>query len=726
MAVWTRKFLMKKEYKMRDENKDVVINGVTFSEDLTELIKYPASKKGTFYYVPESVRSIENGAFCNCKNLVSIFISSCVYNIEAGAFNGCDNLKKIIVAEDNSEYRSCHGKLYDKKGKELTARMFLPDIDYVIPKKITSITGFENYSMGNGSEVCMYQSSGDGSAAVYGTVKSITIHKRVSNIDRNLFYIFNHAKSFEVDEENKHFRSIEGVLFSKDGKRLIAYPAAKPGNEYTVPDGVEVIEDGAFSECGQLDTINLPDSVTTIGKYAFYATRLTECILPPKVRRIKKRTFAECSMLSHVRLPEGLKFIDDEAFSECSIGEIELPESLDVIGKGAFEDNYLKSIKLGGNIHTILPSTFAFNNLEEIDLGEGISFIGENAFFCNPVQTLSIPDNVKSVDSAAFGSCKSLETVHIGSGLINIDSGAFLGCEMLANITVDKDNPKYKSIDNIVVGRNTSDIELLPENAKIPNRVIYEQDGVLFVGKRLFRYPAEKLDKSYTIPDWVEEIDSFAFDECRHLEEIVLSANIKLTGLAIRSCGSIKKAVIPEGITHIGYREFAGCSNLVQVVLPSTLESIGEGAFKDCENLREINLPDGLQNIGDNAFEGCSKLKTARIPGSVHTIPENAFYNCNALKTLVLDNGIAVIKKRAFERCFNLTEVRIPESVTEIGEAVFRDCMKLRKVVISNSVHVAERWLNRCESLSDIVYADGTPVTTLHSWSFSESQDIPF
>ena len=713
---------------MRDENNDAVVNGVTFNENMDELIKYPASKKGTFYYVPESVGRINDSAFCNCKNLVSIFIPADVYYIGYGAFNGCDNLKEFIVSEENRSFRSCHGKLHDNKGKDMTAKVFIPDIDYVIPKKITSITGFENHSMGNGNDVCMYQSSGDGSIAVNGTVKSITIHKRVTNIDKNLFYIFNRAKFFDVDEENKHFKSIDGVLFSKDGKRLIAYPAAKPGSEYTVPDGVTKIEEGAFSECGQLDTINLPDSVTTIGRYAFYATGITECIVPPRVKRINKRTFAECSMLSHVELPEGLKLIDDEAFSECSIGEIKLPESLEIIGKGAFEDNYLKTIKLGANIHTILPSTFAFNNLEEIELGEGVSFIGENAFRYNPVQTLNIPDNVKSIDAKAFDSCNSLETVHLGSGLLNIAYGAFLGCEMLSNVTVDKNNPKYKSIDNIVLGRNTSDIELLPEGVKIPNRVITEHDGVLFVGKILFRYPAEKLDKSYTIPDWVDEIDSFAFDECKHLEEIVFSANTMLSGLALRSCTSIKKAVIPEGITSIGYREFAGCKNLVQVVLPSTLETIGEGAFKECENLKEINLPDGLHKICFGAFESCSKLKAIRIPGSVNAISERAFYNCSGLKSLTMENGIATICKEAFCKCNNLTEVRIPESVTKIEEGAFHSCIKLRKLVLSNSAHVTERWLSGCESLSELVYADGTPVTTLHSWSFEDSNygDIPF
>ena len=725
----------------KDEDKNEVVNGVTFSEDLTTLIRYPEDKKGNFYSVPDSVTSIEDGAFFGCKALTSIFIPDTVYHIGYGAFKGCDNLKNIIVEDDSKSYKSINGRLYDNKRKSLMDRVFLPDIDYVIPKGTTHLTGFDYYSMEKYSKHYIYHQSGDDGISVYGTVRSVTIPRKVEDIPKNLFYIFDKAESFNVDEKSPNFKSIDGVLFSKDGKRLIAYPAAKQGSLYTVPEGVETIGERAFANCISLQAINLPDSIRRIERYSFSGSGLKQFVQPKNQKRICAGTFEFCLDLDTVKLKEGLKVIDDNAFYGCSnITEIQLPDSLMIIGKSAFEDCSLSSIKIGPKVQSLISKAFAFNHIESIKLGKGVSFIGEDAFAHNPIKELELPDNIKVVESGAFSCCEDLSQVHIGTGLRYISPKAFQDCGKLSKLKITRENPKYISFNNIILDRFTSEIPplnkeepvhpsfeglkpvitLLPEGLTYPNRLFYEEEGVLFVGKKLFKYPAEKKDISYTIPDWVDDIEPYAFMDCKYLEEVTLSPNIRrLKEHSFQDCSSIKKVVFPRGITHIGYQAFDSCENLYQAVLPPTLEVIEDSAFAYSENLREIELPDGLVIIGDFAFFHCSRLKSIKIPGSVRTISRSAFCSCSGLKSLSIENGVVHLENDAFAECGSLTEVRIPESVTRFDAGVFSECAKLKKVILPNTFDSAEGLFTKCENLSEITFGDGEPVTRLPDWIFT-------
>ena len=80
-------------------------------------------------------------------------------------------------------------------------------------------------------------------------------------------------QEFSVAEENTTFQSIDGVLFTKDGKTLVKFPNGSKKAEYTVPNGVERIENGAFCRCWNLKSVVIPSSVTSIGKNAFNGSR---------------------------------------------------------------------------------------------------------------------------------------------------------------------------------------------------------------------------------------------------------------------------------------------------------------------------------------------------------------------------------------------------------------------------------------------------------------------
>ena len=122
------------------DNKNVVVNGVTFNHDKTELIKYPAKRRSSFYAIPNEVKIIASYAFENCRNLTTLFIPRSIESIDLAAFHGCNNLRNILMPKF-SDFSFENGRLYKKEWNEdksekndITDTVFYPDIDYHIPE----------------------------------------------------------------------------------------------------------------------------------------------------------------------------------------------------------------------------------------------------------------------------------------------------------------------------------------------------------------------------------------------------------------------------------------------------------------------------------------------------------------------------------------------------------------------------------------------------------------
>ncbi|MDE6729421.1 MAG: leucine-rich repeat protein [Oscillospiraceae bacterium] len=145
--------------------------------------------------------------------------------------------------------------------------------------------------------------------------ESVTIPYSITNIEN---IIFSTKSSFpltaiHVDPENQYYMDMDGILFSKDQKNLISYPAGKSGSSYSVPDSVTSIEKGAFNSCSSLTSVTIPDSVTNIGASAFSAcSALTSITIPGNVETIKSTTFYNCSALESITILNPDCEIDDD------------------------------------------------------------------------------------------------------------------------------------------------------------------------------------------------------------------------------------------------------------------------------------------------------------------------------------------------------------------------------------------------------------------------------
>ena len=179
----------------------------------------------------------------------------------------------------------------------------------------------------------------------------------------------------------------------------------------------------------------------------------------------------------------------------------------------------------------------------------------------------------------------------------------------------------------------------------------------------------------------------------------------------------VKKIVIEDGVTSIGYSTFSYCSSLTSITIPDSVTSIGYAAFSYCRSLTSITIPDSVTSIGSHAFYNCTSLPSITIPDSVTSIGSSAFSECRSLTSITIPGSVTSIGKFAFDGCTHLTSITIPDSVTSIGEAAFHGCFSLTSITIPDSVtSIGKYAFSDCESLTNITISDS--VTSIGAYAF--------
>ena len=180
---------------------------------------------------------------------------------------------------------------------------------------------------------------------------------------------------------------------------------------------VTSIGDYAFEDCSSLTSVTIPDSVTSIGSYAFSCSSLTSVTIPDSVTSIEFCAFSGCRSLSSVTIGNNVTSIGSEAFSGCTS---------------------LESVTIGNNVTSIGMEAFSnCSSLTSVTIPDSVTSIGECAFSgCSSLASVTIPDSVTVVGWYFFQNCSSLESVTIGNGLTGIDEGMFYGCISLKRVTI--------------------------------------------------------------------------------------------------------------------------------------------------------------------------------------------------------------------------------------------------------------------------------------------------
>jgi len=158
-----------------------------------------------------------------------------------------------------------------------------------------------------------------GSGAFYTCgLSSITIPASVVSIGDEVFVSCSNLLSINVEEGNKNYSSVDGVLYNKDQTILYWYPAGKSNTGFSIPNSVLSIGSCAFIYCSNLTSVLIPNTVQSIGYSAFAScTSLTSVIIPDQLKLIEHHTFAFCSNLTSILIPNSVDSIGVAAFGFC-------------------------------------------------------------------------------------------------------------------------------------------------------------------------------------------------------------------------------------------------------------------------------------------------------------------------------------------------------------------------------------------------------------------------
>ncbi len=208
-----------------------------------------------------------------------------------------------------------------------------------------------------------------------------------------------------------------------------------------IPEGVDSIGDGAFENCFRLRSVKLPSTIRTIGEEAFASCDDLEQIeLPPDIHSIGAGAFRNCGKLRSVVLPERLWHIGAEAFAGCTaLCEIVLPEKLRTVGRGAFSGcTALQHIRFPGNVQEMAEDICSgCTALKTVILPEQLGIVWQGAFRdCTALTEIIIPDGAELIETEAFAGCSALKQVQLPAHLKEIGERAFAGCLALREITL--------------------------------------------------------------------------------------------------------------------------------------------------------------------------------------------------------------------------------------------------------------------------------------------------
>ena len=383
--------------------------------------------------IPNSVTNIGKYAFHDCGELKSVEISNNVTNIGKGAFSSCGGLKSIDVDEDNENYCSSDGVLFDKN---IDTLLCYPagktDKIYTVPETVTiidmdafsncdglksieipnSVTSIRDYAF----EYCDGLKSveipnsvtniGDGAFEYCTALTSVEISSSVTCIGNNPFFGCFNLTSIVVEEDNRYYCSSDGVLFDKNIDTLLCYPAGKTDKIYTVPETVTIIDKYAFYHCDNLRSAEIPISVTSIGFMAF----------------------GYCSGLTSIE-------VDDENEYYCSLDGVLFDKEMDTLicypaGKTD------KSYTIPETVTIIEEEAIATcDGLTSVVIPNSVTSIGYRAFYhCSGLTSVVIPNSVTSIGEQAFRSCNDLASVVIGSSVTSLGYYTFYPCSQLKDV----------------------------------------------------------------------------------------------------------------------------------------------------------------------------------------------------------------------------------------------------------------------------------------------------
>ena len=558
----------------------------------------------------KACNTIEQRAFVNCTNLVSLGETASITSIGSEAFNGCESLSSIDLSNcsswpDNSVFENC------KSLKEIKLPSTLTEIPNYLFYGCTGLTSFD---FTNITKI--------GSSAFEGTgLTSVVIPASVKDIADYAFENCNNLKSVDLGNIN----SIGSSAFEGTGLTNVVIPAS-----------VKDIADNTFKNCNNLKSVDL-GNINFIGNSAFEGCNIDSITIPATISSIGNNAFSGINYvtINATKVPSlGSSFgqnivvlVPEEALNAYKTADVWKDFAGQIIAIGAKLDydvkttaqdnapgllqqldrnnlNSIVSLKVSGTIngYDIMLFRNKMDNLHHLDLSDADivanpyeyyegnctqdSILGEHSF-SSLVKLISVkmPNSVKQIN-AAFQYCTNLTSVVLPEKLNRLDD-SFTECFNLKNV-------EFKSCQSI----------------------------------------------------------KGAFSSCSSLRSVMLPSNLTILGEGCFSGSGLDSIIIPSNVEEIGASAFSSCNDLKYVSFPPSVKRINDLAFSDC-SLDSVSLP-GLTYIGSNAFSSNPNLKELRVPSTLEAIGDRAFRGCHLEKVYAYTVLPISISQNTFDNFSNI------------------------------------------------------------------------
>ena len=751
------------------------LKSVSIPYGVTYVAGFQNCKNITSISIPSSVKTIGTNAFSGCSSLRSVRIPEGVEIIEDNAFNSCTSLKSI--------YFPSTAKL------SINGNMMRPFLGCTSLESIVVDENNPYYTSGNGSNALIYRPGYYG-GLVIGT-KNTIIPNYVSDIRSYAFYNLDISEitipnSVEGIGEYAFSGSSLTTINIPSGVLTLGrtvFGDCQNLKTVVLNEGLKYIDVNCFINCPKLESINIPSSVNEIGGSLFYGcsslkeikvssqntiyTSLNNNVI---IEKSTNKIIAACNAST---IPDSVTSIGRYAFAYTNFKTITIPDSVIEIDQYAFYNcEKLKSINLSNNLASM--GNYALSNclsLESITIPDSLTTINNNVFYNDTsLENIILPNTIENIQLYAFQGCPSIKYNVFGNGcyLGSIDN-PYLACVNVAD----------ESINNITIHENCLIIGgygilnaklnyvILPKGIKyITNNVITSlqtnycfykgtEEELSAFKKQINSFTSFEYNYNYENIEFVENDDYsyFLADDNNVLLFKLLNKDIKyfdfneaLPGLTIKSiaygsfanCSFLTTITIPESVEIINKSCFSGCTKLYEIINKSNIElnsailnseygasssvrylsndeSVLEkdGKFiihKDGDEVilisydgddETIIIPDNVTIIYEYAFSNYKSLVTIGIGSSVKAINSNAFTSCTSLKKVIIKNleGWCNI---VFENDYYtnpsyfshdlylndelLTDLIIPEGVTTINKIPFYYCTSIKNVTIPSSV----------------------------------------